>query len=233
MSEPLYRIVFNKIISRIADGTHPPGSMLPSEIDIGLDLNVSQGTARKALIELERKGIIERRQGRGTFVTLRTPESSLFHFFRMRDADGNQVVPDLDSETITRRKSRAEEASALFGTPEEVYQISRIRNFEGKALSHETIVVSTKLFPGLQERGPLPNSLYVLFQHSYSCIIISAREKLRASVLGTDLAAVMNCDPATPVIEAFRESLDLLDRVVELRTSLMITENVFYSITLE
>lgn len=233
MSEPLYRFVFNKIVSRIADGTHPPGAMLPSEIDIGHDLNVSQGTARKALIELERKGIIERRQGRGTFVALRTPESSLFHFFRMRDADGNQVVPDLDSETIVRRKSRTEEANALFGDPEEVYQISRIRNFRGKALSHETIVVSAKLFPGLQERGPLPNSLYVLFQQSYSCIIISAREKLRASVLGQDLAAAMKYDPATPVIEAFRETLDLLDRVVELRTSLMITENVFYSITLD
>ena len=196
-------------------------------------LNVSQGTARKALIELERKGIIERRQGRGTFVTLRTPESSLFHFFRVRDADGNQIVPEPHSETITRRVARPEETAALFGDPGEVYEIARIRNFEGKPLSHETIVVSAKLFPGLQERGPLPNSLYVLFQQSYSCIIISAREKLKAAVLGASLGAAMKSDPATPVIVAFRESLDLLDRVVELRTSLTITDDVFYAITLD
>lgn len=233
MPEPLYRIVFNKIINRIADGTHPPGSMLPSEIDIGTDLNVSQGTARKALIELERKGIIERRQGRGTFVTLRTPENSLFHFFRVRDANGDQVVPELDTETIIRREAKPDEAAALFGNPEEVYEISRIRNFQGKPLSHETIVVSVKLFPGLQERSPLPNSLYVLLQQSYSCIIISARERLKASVLGQEMGALMKSDPATPIIVTFRESLDLLDRVVELRTSLTITKDVFYAITLE
>ena len=82
MSEPLYMKVFNTVVQRIVDGSYVPGSMLPSEFDLAGELEVSQGTARKALIELEQKGIVQRRQGKGTFVTLRTPENSLFHFWQ-------------------------------------------------------------------------------------------------------------------------------------------------------
>ena len=49
----------------------------------GAELGVSQGTARKALEELERRGIIKRRQGVGSFVAVRTPENALFQFFQI------------------------------------------------------------------------------------------------------------------------------------------------------
>lgn len=233
MSQPLYRVVFNTIIQRIVNGIYPPGSMLPSEFDLGSELGVSQGTARKALIELDHKGIIERRQGRGTFVTLRTPESSLFHFFRLRDAKGQQVVPKLDDEVVSRRRATEAEKSALFGAPNEVYEIVRTRSYQGRPLSYETCVVSVMLFPGLQERAPLPNTLYVLFQQAYSCIIISADESLKASVLGDEISTRTAMDPAKPVIVARRQGYDLLERVVELRTSIFITDTVTYSVKMD
>lgn len=232
MEKPLYRIVFNTIIDRIVNGSYPPGAMLPSEIDLGEELGVSQGTARKALIELEQKGIIERRQGRGTFVALRTPESSLFHFFRLRDRNGEQIVPELEQEAIRRRPSTEQERAALHGSPEEVYEIIRVRSLHGVPLCHEICVVSTALFPGLQERAPLPNTLYVLFQQAYSCIIMAAEENLKAGLLGDAYSGALRRDPATPVITAQRTSFDLLNRVVELRTTRFLTDENSYFIRL-
>jgi GntR family transcriptional regulator len=233
LPEPLYRVVFNRIIERIVDGSYPPGSMLPSEFDIGAELGVSQGTARKALIDLEKKGIIDRRQGRGTFVTLRTPENSLFHFFRLRNNKGEQVVPALDHEVVTRRKATSAEKSGLFGEPVEVFEIFRIRSYRDQPIAHETSVVSVELFPGLLERAPLPNTLYVLFQQAYSCVIISAEESLKAGVLGAEIGKTLKRDPAIPVIVATRQGRDILERVVELRTSIFLTETVTYSVSLD
>lgn len=233
MVEPLYRVVSNTIIERIVDGSYAPGAMLPSEMDLAAQLGVSQGTARKALIELEQKGIIDRRQGRGTFVTLRTPESSLFHFFRLRDANGEQIVPELERETITRRPSTPEERDTLHGGPAEVYELVRVRSRGGVPLCHEICVVPTALFPGLQERAPLPNTLYVLFQQAYSCIVISAEESLKAGLLGDEFADALQASPDEPVITARRKTYDLLNRTVELRTTRILTDQNSYHVILK
>ena len=233
MQKKLYQSVFDGIVQRIVGGDYAPGIMLPSEFEIADAFGVSQGTARKALIELEKKGIVERRQGKGTFVTLRTPENSLFHFFRLRDAHGNQVAPDLMDEKIRVRKATTHEHERLFGQPEEVFEISRVRSFEQKPLCHELSVVSVSLFPGLIERAPLPNTLYVLFQQAYGCAIISARDKLRAKPAGAVLGAALGVDPEVSVIAGSRESLDLLERVIELRDSVYLTENVHYSVVMD
>ncbi len=233
MAIPLYQVVYKEIIQRIADGIYPPGTMLPSEFDLGDELGVSQGTARKALSELERKRIVERRQGRGTFVTLRTPENSLFHFFRLRTADGQQVAPSLDSEEVVRRAAKQQERETLFGNPKEVFEISRVRSFRGKPMCHEASVVPVELFPGLPERAPLPNTLYVLFQQAYSCVIISAEDHLRAGILGPELGAKLGTEPNAPSIIADRKAYDLLERVVELRTSVYLTDDVFYSVMMD
>ena len=233
MNQKLYETVFNKVIQRVVDGTYPPGAMLPSEQDLGAELSVSQGTARKALAELEQKGIIERRQGKGSFVTLRTPESSLFHFFRLRNADGEQVTPKLETETVSRRKSTARERQTLFGAPEHVFEIRRTRSYLGAPLCDEVSVVSSVLFPGLMERSPLPNALYVLFQQAYSCIIIRAEENLTADLSTPDIAKHLGIAVGQPVMTARRKSYDLLDRIVELRSTTFSTHDKTYFVSLK
>jgi len=180
------------------------------------------------MAELEQRGIVERRQGKGTFVTLRTPENSLFSFFKLRTPDNQQATPEMRSESVATRKSTAREKQMLHGAPERVFEITRIRTFQSKVLCQEISVVSESRFPGLKERAPLPNTLYVLFQQAYSCIIISASEQLRASVLDEVLAHEMEQKVGTPVIVAERQARDLQDHVVELRQSTYLTNDTYY-----
>lgn len=232
MTEPLYKQVFDTMIRRIADGEYLPGSMLPSEFDLADDLNVSQGTARKALMALEHKGIVQRRQGKGTFVTVRTPENSLFHFFRLRTPDGKQVAPQLLLSEVKSRASRKDERALLYGAPKKVFEINRVRTFNDQPLCHEQSIVPVELFPGLQERKPLPNALYVLFQQAYSCVVISAEEHLTAGLLSDPIASLLQQKSGTPVIVAHRRARDLLERVVELRTTTLLTTESSYNIDL-
>jgi GntR family transcriptional regulator len=231
--EPLYRTAYRTILDRIAAGTYPPGGMLPSEFELGADLGVSPGTARKALSQLEAKNIVRRRQGRGTFVTVHTPEESLFHFFRLRDGDGRQVVPVLRRERIARRAATDPERTALHDAPAEVFAITRIREAGGRPICRERSVVPVPLFPGLADRAPLPNTMYSLFQQSYGCVIIAAEDSLAAGVADEGLAADLEVAPGTPVLRSERRSFDLLDRLVELRESLYLTDAARYVVRLE
>ena len=130
--------------------------MLPSEADLGAELGVSQGTVRKALIDLERSGVVVRQQGRGTFVAVTTPERALFHFFRLRRSDGSQVTPELETETVRRRRLTAHEKATFGGSAgDAAFEILRMRRIDGRPRVRERIVLPARLFPGLAERTPL------------------------------------------------------------------------------
>ncbi|MEO0343424.1 MAG: GntR family transcriptional regulator [Pseudomonadota bacterium] len=228
MSEPLYKMVYRRVIERIAEGTYPPGAMLPNEFDLAADLGVSQGTARKALSALEDKAIVQRRQGKGTFVVLRTPENSLFHFFRLRTFDGVQVTPEPAKETVIKRKASQNERETLCDHPTHVFEITRVRSFKGQPFCMEQSVVPVELFPGLMERTPLKNALYVMFQQAYSCIVISAEENLHAAIADAELADFMGIEKGIAVLVSERVTRDLLDRTVEMRKGVYVTNELTY-----
>jgi GntR family transcriptional regulator len=230
MSEPpLWRRTRDAIVARIVDGEFAAGAMLPSEPELGAQLGVSQGTARKALSELERAGVVERRQGRGTFVPVTTPERALFHFFRLRRPDGSAVTPELVSETLTRRRPRAPERAALGDGP--VVEIARLRAVDGRPVARERIVLPAARFPGLADRAPLPNTLYALYQGAYGIAVARAEEALSPVAAGAADAA-LGMGEGAPLLEVERRAFDIADRVVELRASRYAMEGLRYAVTL-
>jgi GntR family transcriptional regulator len=66
---PLYERVRQAIASSIDDGTYTPGDKLPSEARLADELSVNRLTIRRALEELARAGVVESRQGSGTYVS--------------------------------------------------------------------------------------------------------------------------------------------------------------------
>ena len=232
MKNPLYKVVMDRLVERIATGAMPPGSMLPSEIQLGQELGVAQGTARKALSELEARGLVQRVQGRGTFVTQRTTEDALFKFFRVRHRDGTILEPTLLSETIRERASKKAERDLLEGAPARVFEIARVRSLGPGSPFIEQSVVSVERFPGLKDRSPLPNTLYVFFQQAYSCMILRADETLSAALAGEARAEVLGVAPDAPVMEIRRQAFDALDQVLELRTMTFRTDTHAYFVSL-
>ncbi len=66
---PLYQQIIAGVKREVSEGRLRPGSPLPSFRALAEQLLVSVITVNRAYEELEREGIIYRRQGRGTFVS--------------------------------------------------------------------------------------------------------------------------------------------------------------------
>ena len=230
---PLYQRVHDAVMARIVSGDLTPGAMLPSEFDLAAQYSVSQGTARKALNKLEQSGLVERHQGKGTFVATTTPETSLFHFFRLRHQDESQAIPQPFSETIRRRAANAKEAQVLgLEARGALFEIARVRCIKKTKVCYETSVLNADLFPGLKERSPLPNALYPLYQRSYGVTIVRADEQLRAIEATSSIANMLAVSEATPVLEVERRAFDIVGRVVELRFSFYLTSQLHYTASL-
>lgn len=66
---PLYAQLEQKIELQIANRALHPGDRLPTEAQLARENGVSVITVRKAIDGLVRKGLLECKQGKGTFVS--------------------------------------------------------------------------------------------------------------------------------------------------------------------
>ncbi|MEM9168371.1 MAG: GntR family transcriptional regulator [Pseudomonadota bacterium] len=227
---PLYQQVRDLFRARISSGAWRPAEALPSEQSLAAELGVSQGTVRKALDSLAADNLVERRQGKGTFVTQHTAESAHFRFFKLCGDDGERVLPACKSATIARRAASREERRALDLSPRVyVYEITRTRFIEEQPTLRETIVVSAAQFPNLDAHQPLPNTLYTFYQAQYGVSIVRAGERLRAVAADKADARAFGVAEGAPLLEAERIAFDLDRAPVERRVSRYLTDGLHYA----
>lgn len=67
-TRPVWRQVAAVIVSRIDDGTYPPGARVPSVVELGAEFGVAASTAQKVLAHLKSEGLVRSEVGLGTFV---------------------------------------------------------------------------------------------------------------------------------------------------------------------
>jgi len=73
-ASPLYAQIMEQIRQDILRGVYTAGSRIPTETELEKRYAVSRVTVRRALSELTDEGLLERKQGKGTFVALRQEE---------------------------------------------------------------------------------------------------------------------------------------------------------------
>jgi GntR family transcriptional regulator len=231
--KPLYQQVKDLLVERLIGGYWKPGNLLPSEMQLAEELGVSQGTVRKALDEMTAGNLLVRRQGRGTYVAEHDQEHALFHFFKMTGRQGQPLVPESRVLKIARGPAKTTEAERLQIAPgDDVIRITRVRSLEDRPAIFERIVLPAALFPDLDAKRDLPNTLYTLFARDYGITVGRAEERLSAVKAGAEAARHLELDRDAPLLAIDRTAHALDGRPVEWRISLCDTRDQAYSVTL-
>jgi GntR family transcriptional regulator len=231
----LYMQIKELLTAKIGKGDWLPGNIIPSEINLANEFGVSQGTVRKAIIELVENNLLTRKQGRGTFVSTHDTHRALFHFFHITDNKGHKVLPDSNVLHCRRRQASRRESSKLrLAAGTNVIRIERVRNISNRPVLIETITLPAEHFGDLGVDGGynLPNTLYELFEKQYGITIHSADEQLRAVTATKHDAEVLNLEVGAPLLEIERTALTLDKTPVELRISRCNTKNHYYENTI-
>ncbi|WP_219835405.1 substrate-binding domain-containing protein [Paenibacillus sp. R14(2021)] len=67
-NKPLYVVIMEGLKEKISSGEYSPDQQLPTEVELAEQSGVSRITSKRALIELEREGLIYRIRGSGSYV---------------------------------------------------------------------------------------------------------------------------------------------------------------------
>ncbi len=108
-STPIYAQIAARVRVAVAAGELKTGDGLPSVRALAARLRVNPATVVQAYRELEVEGLVQMRQGAGTYVTDVTPERRA----QERAADARRLVRELLAEAARRGISAADLSLAL------------------------------------------------------------------------------------------------------------------------
>jgi GntR family transcriptional regulator len=224
---PLYRQVREKLAGRIATGVWCPGVPLPGEPELARLFKVSISTVRAAVGELVQAGVLDRRQGRGTFVAHRGGEQSLYQFFHLHPDRGERHLPASELLSFASAQASDEEAYELkLGVGRSERQVFRLRNIllMGRdAVQISRVVLPRALFPGLTVRRIREGgtTLYGAYQSQYGVTVVRAEDAVRAVRLLAEDAHQFRLPVGTPALSIQRTAYTFGGVPVETRTSLL------------
>lgn len=230
-SIPLYVQIKELFINKISDKEWLPGDIIPSEIVLAKNLNVSLGTIRKAIAELVANNILDRKQGKGSFVKTHDMHRALFHFFHLVNKNGDKIIPNSKVISIKKRTPTKQEVEKLqLKSDDKVINLLRTRELENKTIMLEDIVLPHKIFKQLLhiEINEIPNTLYEFYETYFKITIYSAQEKISTLAASKADAKIINVPESYPLLRIERLAQTLDKKPIELRISKCNTKNHYY-----
>ena len=132
-SSPLYHQLMQRITADIEQGTYPTGSRIPPEHELEQLYQVSRVTVRRALAELTSEGLLERKQGKGTFVAMPGGNVQLKSLHSFHDScKMNKAAPSTDVIHVREITANSADAGELNLRPgSRVLETLRVRRADG------------------------------------------------------------------------------------------------------
>jgi len=196
------RQVYLLLRERIASGRLRDGGALPGEQALAAEHGVSRVTVRRALAELEREGLVSRRQGAGTFV--------------LGDCGAEPIVADISDvlanlaamgrKTAVRliefgyREATHAAAEALRLTSRERVQYSvRVRLIDGQPFSYLITQVPERFGVAYTEADLAARPLLALLERA-GVKIGRATQDVTATLATPEVAAALDVETGSPLI---------------------------------
>lgn len=218
--QPLYRDLAAVLRRRIRDGDFAVGEKIPTEAELGLAQGVSRNTVRQAVEQLVAEGVLDRQQGRGTFVRglpqlepglAREPAASPW-VFRLVDAGSAPATIELAN---------------LFGLAPDaaVFSMIRLQLEEGRPAAIKRYHAPDDLFrddpPGPEERAASPFDAILLKR---GVRLLRMNLMVRPMTLETADAALLETPPGGLTLFTQRIGFNEHGRAVRLSETLLSPE---------
>lgn len=175
---PLYYKLRESIREKILRGEYPPGSKIPSEQELMQEYNVSRMTVIRAVNDLVQEGLLYRKQGKGTFVSIPQVQQRLGKLTNFtQDMLSRNLKPDsiiLNLELISPPFIIQEKLKIKENI--KVWRLERLRFADDNPMGLQVAYLPSDLFPIIDENELGRGSLYEYLRKKYNIVLKRAEE---------------------------------------------------------
>lgn len=216
LGTPLHHQVYLILREAILSGRYSAGESLPPEETLGRMFDVSRITVRRSLESLEQANLIERQQGRGTFVrddVLPAPLSMpITSVFKSMEAFGKWTearVIEFGYEPASRHVQEMLQVG-----PGDVQRAVRVRFRKERPIAHLTTWVPEEVGRTFTEEDLGSTPLYRLMRRA-GALYTRGEQTIAASLANPVIASRLGTKVGAPLLEIRRQVFDQTDRAVE------------------
>lgn len=232
---PLYLQVKNSLETEIRNGKYGQHERLPSERELCAKFGVSRMTARQALKELERDGLVFSRVGKGTFVNEPKIDQQLFSLtgfsqeISNRGARPSSIV--LSAQLVLANEHIAAVLKLMQGA--EVVELSRLRLSNELPLCIEIAHIPHYLCPNLLKNDFTDQSLYAAFQRDYGHRLSRAEQTMEAGLASARELEILQMTAPAAVLRIERLTYNQNDILLEYVVSAYRGDRYKFHLTLQ
>lgn len=214
-SLPAYLQIVEFLVREISAGRLGDGEKLPPERDMATNFGIAVGTLRKALAELETRGLLRRIQGSGNYIRAISDPHSIYSMFRL-ELIGGGGLPTADVLDV----ERLDKPSFLppFGRSDQAHRIRRLRRLSGQAAALEEIWLDGSFIETIS-RQDLSDSLYLFYNTRLRLRIIKAEDQIGQGQVPDWSPASFGLKPGESACLVSRNSYMTEQRIAEISFS--------------
>lgn len=195
-----YRRIQDVIRKRIESGKLRSGDLVESERELARIHKVSLMTARHALADLAREGVVERKHGAGTFVA--PPK---IHFNKLMSYTEQMSSRGLATRSKIVRLSSSEndpEIAARLSLPSvsPLTLVQRVRQAGDEPFALETCYLSAGQFPGIDNPSLERGSIFGTLEREYGVELAYADEEIDATDADQRTSDLLSISRGTPLL---------------------------------
>lgn len=213
---PLYIQLKRLIKTQIQDGVLQEGDRLSSERELAKQFGMSRMTVRQALVDLMREGLLDREQGRGTFVARRKMSQGLQRVTSFTDNMRNHgMIPSSILLGMTRELPSQPDRDRLgLSLGQQALKLRRVRLADGQPMAIEEVCLPADIMNDIQENDLIQGSLYAYLRQRH-IDLVRARQTLEAILADPEQSQLLALPPMAPLLLLERLSHDQDGRPVE------------------
>jgi GntR family transcriptional regulator len=205
---PLYAQVEAILASNIADGIYPAGSRIPREEDLIDRFAVSRTTIRQTIQNLVRRGLVEIRRGKGTYVAqpkIKQELTELSGFVEDMQVLGRHASARLiDKRTVPANESVAERLGIPAGSL--VVKIQRVRLADHTPLSFDETYLPREIGEKVIENDLEMEPIFSLLEEKYTIPLVEAEYHMEAALATPEVARALGISAGSPIFLIERTS---------------------------
>jgi len=186
---PKYRQLVDILRNRILSGEYSPGDRMPTEEDLSSTYEVSRGTVRKAIAQLEAERLVHTEQGIGSFVQQMHPRAVPFRLLDPYFVEQDLTHEVVASEVIAAPLEVAQRVRVSPGEP--VVHIVRRRLCRARIVAYTVRYLPQVLCPTILEEDLTVQSVHALLVRNSELPLLRAEVEIEAHRLTADEALLL------------------------------------------
>jgi GntR family transcriptional regulator len=233
-SVPLYYQLENILREKIKSREYGPGDSIPTEDQLVRSYAVSRITVRRALSTLKKDGLIDRRRGRGSFVTQGQRDLEPMKLTGMIEdiiAMGVKTKTKVVGFGSVRPTKKVADALRL-NEEMKVLRIERIRLIKASPISHTVSYIPPDIGESIKKEDLAIHPLLNILEKKCHVKIGRGTQIIEATLADSRIASLLGVMTGAPLLKIERTVFDIKDRPIEYLSILYRSDRYHYSVDL-